>query len=52
MIIAGLAATGTTEIEDVRYVERGYENIEGKLRALGADIKKITIPDQAVRQAL
>ena len=52
MIIAGLAAAGTTEIEDVRYVERGYENIEGKLRALGADIKKITIPDQAVRQAL
>ena len=52
MIIAGLAATGTTEIEDVRYVERGYENIEGKLRTLGADIKKITIPDQAVRQAL
>ena len=52
MIIAGLAATGTTEIEDVRYVERGYENIEGKLRALGADIKKITIPDQAVRQGL
>lgn len=52
MIIAGLAAGGTTEIEDIRHIERGYENIEGKLRALGADIKKIMIPDQTVMQAL
>lgn len=52
MVIAGLAAAGTTEIEDIRHIERGYENIEGKLRALGANIKKITIPDQAVMQAL
>ena len=36
-----------------RFVHRGTQlYIEGKLRALGADIKKITIPDQAVRQAL
>lgn len=52
MIIAGLAAAGTTEIEDIRHIERGYENIEGKFRALGADIKKIMMPDQAVMQAL
>ena len=52
MVIAGLAATGTTEIEDIRHIERGYENIEGKLRALGANIKKIRIPNQAVMQAL
>ena len=52
MIIAGLAAVGTTEIEDIRHIERGYENIEGKFRALGADIKKIMMPDQAVMQAL
>ena len=52
MIITGLAAVGTTEIEDIRHIERGYENIEGKFRALGADIKKIRMPDQAVMQAL
>ena len=52
MIIAGLAAVGTTEIEDIRHIERGSENIEGKFRALGADIKKIMMPDQAVMQAL
>ena len=36
MIIAGLAAVGTTEIEDIRHIERGYENIEGKFRDAGA----------------
>ncbi len=38
MVIAGLAATGTTQISDVRYIERGYEKIIEKLTALGADI--------------
>ena len=38
MVIAGLAAEGTTVIEDVKYIERGYENIIEKLRDLGADI--------------
>ncbi len=44
MIIAGLVATGTTEIEDIYHIERGYEDIELKLRALGADIKKVYDP--------
>lgn len=52
MIIAALAAEGTSEIEDIQYVERGYEEIEVKLRNLGAKIKKITIPDAVVAQAL
>ena len=38
MVVAGLCAEGTTVIEDVVYIERGYENLVGKLRALGADI--------------
>ena len=38
MIVAGLAATGRTQISDVRYIERGYEKIIDKLTALGADI--------------
>ena len=45
MIIAGLSARGKTEIEDVFYIERGYEDIVGKFRALGADIVSVTVPD-------
>jgi len=44
MIIAGLVASGTTVIEDIYHIERGYEDIELKLRALGADIKKVYDP--------
>ena len=43
MIVAGLAAKGTTEIEDIVYVERGYEDIVGKLRAVGADISRVRV---------
>ena len=45
MIIAGLSAKGVTSIENIHYIERGYENIIEKLSALGADIKKIVEPD-------
>jgi len=45
MIIAGLAAKGRTEIEDIYHIERGYEDIVSKLRKVGADIKKIITPD-------
>lgn len=47
LIIAGLAAIGITEIEDIYHIERGYDCMEGKLRALGADIEKVSIPDKA-----
>ena len=46
MVIAGLCAKGTTEIEDIQFIERGYENIVGKLRALGADISLVNFPDE------
>ena len=52
LVIAALAAEGTTEIEDIYHIERGYENIELKLRAMGASIKKITTPDSTLNQAL
>ncbi|MBE6840045.1 MAG: UDP-N-acetylglucosamine 1-carboxyvinyltransferase [Ruminococcus sp.] len=48
LIIAGLAANGITEIEDIFHIERGYDCMEGKLRALGADIEKKSFPDEAV----
>jgi UDP-N-acetylglucosamine 1-carboxyvinyltransferase len=41
MIIAGLSASGKTEITDIRHIERGYDDIAGKLRGIGADIQKI-----------
>ena len=45
MIIAGLAAKGTTEIGNIGSIERGYDNVVEKFRALGADIQKRTYPD-------
>lgn len=47
MVIAGMCATGTTIVEDVRYIERGYENFVGKLKALGADIECVDEPDES-----
>ncbi|MCH5325424.1 MAG: UDP-N-acetylglucosamine 1-carboxyvinyltransferase [Eubacterium sp.] len=53
LIIAGLAAQGTTEIEDIYHIERGYEEMEVKLRNLGADIVKRYYPDDdKLRKAL
>jgi len=46
LIIAGLAASGITEIEDIHHIERGYDCMEGKLRKLGADIEKVSFPDE------
>lgn len=45
--IAGLCARGETVVEDVIYIERGYEDFVGKLSNLGADISIITEPDSA-----
>ena len=47
LIIAGLCAHGTTEVENVEYIERGYDSIVEKLSAMGADIKRVTYPDNA-----
>lgn len=52
MIIAGLCAKGVTEIEEIGYIERGYENIVEKLRGLGADIKRVYEPDEKRMKAL
>ncbi len=52
MVVAALAAVGTSEILNVQYIERGYEDIVGKLRSLGADIESVEYDDEApaVRQ--
>ncbi len=47
MVIAGLSAQGTTELSQVQFIERGYEDLVGKLRAVGADIRVVELPDIA-----
>ena len=41
LIIAGLAAEGTTKVENIHFIERGYENIIEKLQNLGANIQRV-----------
>lgn len=48
MVIAGLCAQGTTEVTGVNYIERGYEDIVGKLQAVGADIVSVQCADEDV----
>ena len=47
MVIAGMCASGTTVVEDIHFIERGYENFVGKLNALGAEIKVVDFPDDS-----
>ncbi|MDD5939055.1 MAG: UDP-N-acetylglucosamine 1-carboxyvinyltransferase [Clostridiales bacterium] len=47
MVIAGLAAQGTTEIGQIQHIERGYEDIVRKLSGIGADIRVVVTPDEA-----
>ena len=42
LVIAGLAAEGITIVDDIVYIQRGYEDFEGKLRSLGAEIERVT----------
>lgn len=45
MIIAGLVADGVTEIEEIDHIDRGYEDVVEKFSGLGADIKRVNVPD-------
>ena len=45
MVIAGLVAKGETTVEDIQYIDRGYEDICEKLTSLGADIKRVVLND-------
>ena len=50
LVIAGLVAEGYTTIEQIRYVERGYESFEQKMRDLGADMEKVDSEDMKAVQ--
>lgn len=52
MIVAGLAAHGVTEVDQVYHIERGYENIVEKLSKLGADIREVAIPEEEWRNGV
>jgi len=41
LVIAGIAATGYTTVDEIQYIQRGYEDFEGKLRKLGAVIERV-----------
>ena len=41
LLIAALSATGKSTIQNIEQIDRGYENIDGRLRALGADIVRL-----------
>lgn len=43
VVIAGLAAEGTTEVHNIKYIDRGYEDFVGKLERLGADIHRVEV---------
>jgi len=45
VVLAGLVAEGKTEVNNVKYIDRGYENFVGKLKSLGANIERVTIDD-------
>ncbi len=51
LVMAGLAAEGVTQVDQIEYIQRGYEDFEEKLRGIGADIQKIPVDDErAVRR--
>ena len=52
VVIAGLCARGETVVEEVSYIERGYQDLVGKLRSLGADIRCVTEPDEYAAAAI
>ena len=45
MILAGLVAEGQTTVGNLHHIDRGYEDIVGKLQGLGADIQRISVKD-------
>ncbi|MBE6788608.1 MAG: UDP-N-acetylglucosamine 1-carboxyvinyltransferase [Ruminococcaceae bacterium] len=52
VVIAALCGDGETEVEDIYHIERGYEDFELKLSSLGADIRRIEVPDLQISAAI
>ena len=52
LVVAALAANGPSEIEEIAHIERGYENLVGKLQGLGANVHRVSVPAPSMPQAL
>lgn len=50
LVLAGLIAEGETEVQEIQHIERGYSSLIEKLQGLGADIRKVTVPERAFVQ--
>lgn len=50
LVVAGMVADGFTTIDSIEYIERGYENFEGKMAGLGAKMAKIPVDDEREMQ--
>ncbi|HBF74964.1 MAG TPA: UDP-N-acetylglucosamine 1-carboxyvinyltransferase, partial [Lactobacillus sp.] len=46
LVLAGLVANGYTQVTNLKYLDRGYYNFHLKLRALGAEIERVKVPEQ------
>jgi len=44
LVLAGLAAEGVTDVSGAEHIDRGYEDLEGRLRSIGADIERVSTP--------
>ncbi|MBO0601118.1 UDP-N-acetylglucosamine 1-carboxyvinyltransferase [Sporosarcina sp. E16_3] len=47
LVIAGLIADGVTEVQEIQHIERGYSSLIEKLQGIGADIRKVSISEEA-----
>ena len=52
MVMAALSADGISEVDETIHIERGYENIVEKLQLLGADIRRVEAPRNAINRAI
>ena len=52
LVIAGLAAEGWTCVEQIQYIQRGYENFEEKIRSLGGIIERVDVEDRTDRDRM
>ncbi|MBO0588751.1 UDP-N-acetylglucosamine 1-carboxyvinyltransferase [Sporosarcina sp. E16_8] len=48
LVIAGLIADGVTEVQEIQHIERGYSSLIEKLQGIGADIRKVSISEEAI----
>ncbi|GGE05107.1 UDP-N-acetylglucosamine 1-carboxyvinyltransferase 1 [Marinithermofilum abyssi] len=52
LVLAGLVAEGTTEVTELRHIDRGYVGLVEKMKALGADIERVTVEEDAEKPSV